>query len=373
MTFDRICLRIINKIKFLFDRGIWPLYTLLKYFGVVRPVNNTISKVISPGIKVINPPPSNYSSEDEKKLSHWVSYSTNDLKIFLFKNVSVSAEGIVFKGLSISEAILIHPIFKFTFGLRYLVWVYLNCKKEVIKDDSPCILIFDHWSCINYYHWVIDSLPRLYSMGADIEGCKLILPGDVPLYIRQSLDAFNFKEIIEVKKKRYLGIPNLLVPNYTAGSGWQNKMVLQELKGTLLGVHKSIGASNERIYASRRNQKNRRIHNEEEVIKLITEFGFSIIYFEDMTFWEQVNLMRNAKYFISSHGANVTNIYFLPENAKVLELNREINPNFCYYSLASSVNLSYFYQLCQNVGHDDILVDINLLRRNVDLILSEGK
>jgi hypothetical protein len=363
--------KITMKVKNIIDRFLWLLYLLLKYVRLIRPIKYTVAKVIAPAVTVTNPLPLIHSSKDVERLNHWATHTANELKILSFNNINVSTKGIVFKELSVSEVAIVHPLFRVTFSLRYLVGIYLSCKKDIIKEDTPCVLIFDHWSIGNYYHWVIDTLPRLQIMGEDMAKYKLILPYNIPLYARQSLKAFSFKEIIEIKEHHYLCIKELLIPGYTADSGWHNNIVLPELKKTILTSCRVQNKYPEKIYASRAKQKVRRIDNETEVIGLVKEYGFSVVYFEEMSFWEQVDMMRNAKYFISSHGANVTNIFFMPEQARVLELNKDNTTNFCYYSLATVMNLSYFYQLCQKIRHDDLVVDIELFRKNIELLLSK--
>jgi hypothetical protein len=173
-----------------------------------------------------------------------------------------------------------------------------------------------------------------------------------------------------------------MFPGYIAEPGRHNSNILLEMKQFFLrnlpleGLLKSKG---DKIYVSRGRQKYRNIENEEEVIKVMIEMEFAVVYFEDMSFWEQVNIMKNCRYFISIHGANMTNIFFMQEGWKVLEINQKENPNLCYWSLAHSVNLFYFYQLCEVVPRyptglkyyylDNFVVDIEQLKSNIKIML----
>jgi hypothetical protein len=58
------------------------------------------------------------------------------------------------------------------------------------------------------------------------------------------------------------------------------------------------------------------------------------------------------------------------KNSVVLELIRNDKPNFCYWSTLTGIGLNYNYQLCEVVTHDDLLVDINELEKNITNILN---
>jgi len=79
---------------------------------------------------------------------------------------------------------------------------------------------------------------------------------------------------------------------------------------------------------------------------------------------------------IGIHGAGLTNILFMPKGASVLELRRKDDShNNCYFSLASALELNYFYQLCEVDNENivtqvnDFLVDKIILEKNIKAIL----
>ena len=89
-----------------------------------------------------------------------------------------------------------------------------------------------------------------------------------------------------------------------------------------------------------------------------------------MSFYEQIALMQNVKYFVSSHGANMTNLIYMPPGGKILELIRkEGRANFCYWSVASCLGFDYYYQLCELNDSDNVKVDLEIFKRNLELLL----
>ena len=69
----------------------------------------------------------------------------------------------------------------------------------------------------------------------------------------------------------------------------------------------------------------------------------------DLSFKEQVSIVFHAKCLISNHGAGLTNMLFMEADTAVLEFRHyEDTHNNCYFSLASALNIKYFYQTCQS-------------------------
>ena len=58
--------------------------------------------------------------------------------------------------------------------------------------------------------------------------------------------------------------------------------------------------------------------------------------------------MSRARYVVSNHGAGLTNMLFMKDGARVLEL-RHVSDyvNNCYFILASALQFDYLYQLCE--------------------------
>lgn len=326
--------------------------------------------------------PVNFDSADECWFLPWEDYSTNDQEIYMFSDANVTDKGVVFDLLRKFDKTFVASQLVKKFNKLYLLKVNLLYRKVCADVDQVCVLAFDPWSARNYYHWVVDTLPRLFIIREKLQDFMVLLPRNARRYMHESVQLFNPKGTIELEKHTYARVNNLCLPRPVADSGRHDGMVLLELKKFILSrLEEHIGAESpgDKIYISRANQHARKIRNESEVRELLGSNGFKIVFFENMPFTEQVAVMRKAKYVVSSHGANLTNILFMPENGKVLEINKNQSPNLCYYSLASSIGLDYFYQLCSMAcdGEDDdnnadLLVDIDKLRKNVESMLMKN-
>ena len=319
-------------------------------------------------IQISNSYPINYKEKDKILFDEWKTYLTFENKLFFLFNVNVSYKGIISIGINCFVPALPHPVFKNNYGIRFNL--HQNIFKKVVKfsDKEHYFIVHDMWSYANYYHWLVDSLTRLIFWFDELPKYSLLIAQDAPKYIKETICLFPFKKITEIPNNTYCHIPNLCVPNFTAWPGQQHPITLKKTKNFLLSHFNLNENKIERIYVSRAKQSRRKIANEELVLNLLKSYDFQIVFFEGMSISEQIGIVRNAKLMITSHGANVTNAMFM-QNGKLLELIRIVNPNFCYWSMLTNLDIPYYYQLCELVNHDDLFVDIIELEKNIQALI----
>jgi capsular polysaccharide biosynthesis protein len=85
--------------------------------------------------------------------------------------------------------------------------------------------------------------------------------------------------------------------------------------------------------------------------------------------------MSEAKSLVGLHGGGLTNMLFMPENGRILELRLgSDNHNNCYFTLASDLGHDYYYLLnesdTQETFNANITVDLNELGEILKLMES---
>ena len=84
------------------------------------------------------------------------------------------------------------------------------------------------------------------------------------------------------------------------------------------------------------------------MIPLLINHGFTIILAEELSFTEQVAIFSNAEIIMGLHGAGLVNMLFMKKNCCVIEIRRHGDSrNNCFFSLASELDLNYFYHLAE--------------------------
>jgi hypothetical protein len=298
------------------------------------------------------------------------------------ENVWASDDGLLFKGGKILPESFVVPAnlekWKKRSVVKFLATNYLLKKRRRFKQDAAWIT--DDWS-YGYYHWFADTLPRLFVIKDRIADLVLLLPHQYEKigFVRPSLAPFGVRNIEFVNKGEALLCQKLVVPRHTAHTGNHNEEIIRGVRDLLVGSYAARGGTTtpERVYISRGKAPIRKIKNEEEVLEILREFDFGIFHFEEHSFEEQVRIASGARYLVTNHGAGLTNMLFMMPGNSVLELrNRKDWFDNCYYTLASALNLNYFYQTCAAENPDEdphsanLLVDAEELRENLKLMLA---
>jgi len=328
--------------------------------------------------------PINLKPEDRCLFEHEFEQRIPATELLVMHNVFASSDGILFKSArilpqSFAAASLLEA-WKTRSRLKFLAHNYLLKSSRTISADA--LWIVDDWSG-GYYHWLADTLPRLYSIGNRVAEVTLLLPDRFQRleFVTSSLKPFGVRNIEIIAANEKVFCPRLIVPMHTAPSGHHNEAIVRGIRALMVETYgNSQCETPARIYVSRRKAPKRRIINEEEVLKTVTEFGFDILDAEKFSFAQQVNALSCARYLVSNHGAGLTNMMFMAAGGNVLELRHQPDRRYnCYFNLASALNLNYFYQTCasDNPGEDphtaDIRVDAQALKETLQLMIGAAK
>lgn len=272
------------------------------------------------------------------------------VRLYRYRQVNVTPEGIVFRRLQIDRDLLIYPQHRQIYNWLYLASSIVKRKKVVLPAGEKYLLCFDYWSN-SIFHWMCDALPRLEAVKELAKECVLLLPEFYEYtYIHETLKAFQFKDIFLMKDNSYVHCENLYAPEQITTSGQIRPDNILSLRQTLLHHFKPAftGKINyPNIYVSRSKARFRKVLNEEELLPVLKKHGFELLYFEDFSVAEQIELCYHAVNLVSIHGANLTNIIFMQPGANVMELRkRNDTQNNYYYELADSAGCNYFHLDC---------------------------
>jgi hypothetical protein len=319
--------------------------------------------------------PQNFDEAHLDLFQHEFERPIPESRLLRFENVSVSSEGLLFKG-----AKMLPESFAYAFEfdnwkrrsiLKFLVTNHFLRKRRTI--ETPVLWITDYWSK-GYFHWLTDALTRLFVVRDRLDQLTLLLPTEFATrdFVKSSLNVFGVKRVEFIRPNEVVKCRRLLMPTHTAPSGHFRDEVIQGVRTTLLNALGESHQGGERLYISRRLAGRRRIANETELTPVLEKFGFETVCAEELSFEQQVKLFSRARYLVSNHGAGLTNMLFMRDGGAVLEL-RHVSDyiNNCYFILASALKLDYYYQLCQAEGDSadahtaDLIVDPKELETNL--------
>lgn len=325
--------------------------------------------------------PLNLKEGDLDLFRHEIEMRIPQTRLLELRDVRVSSDGFLFKGLELLPLSFAFPAnirgWQRRSLIKFFAVNYLFRRRRTLAREA--IWALDDWS-YGYFHWLADVLPRLLAIKDRLPALALLLPRQYRHlnFVAPSLVPFGVREVEFIGDDEVLLCRRLIVPTHTAPSGHYNEELIREVRRMLVARYGGVsdGVSGERVYISRGNAPKRRIANEDEIVAVLRASGFRIVRAEDYTFEQQVALFAGTRHLVSNHGAGLTNMLFMPHGGSLLELRHETDAvNNCYFTLASALNLNYFYQTCApaKVGEDphtaDLYVDAERLKENLRLML----
>lgn len=258
---------------------------------------------------------------------------------------------------------------KFKIFIKNLInFIKLKDKQKPIRIDKA--IFFTDEKANMYFHWLLDSVQRLEL----ISNSKLKI-NEYELLIDQNLLNYNFVvKLLKIYKFKYTILKNnrvyqikkLLVPYHLASSGNYNLQVLNQTRERLRNyfLNENENTNKKKIWISRQNSRIRKIKNFEEVENVLKKYGFEILETENLDFFDQAKIFVNAEVIGSIHGGGLSNMLFMDKSKKVIELRgKNDNHNNCYFSLASGLDLKYYYFLSDvennDFYHNDYFINVN--------------
>ena len=264
--------------------------------------------------------------------------------------------------------------------------IYLRPRLPVPTElDGSMVSLATRGSQANYYHFLMDVLPR---WGVFRE----CLPGVMPDrffvnrrtgYQQQLLAMIGLGDVVVVEPTKHSAVraERLLVPSIPnpelIAPTWTTSWLREQLPPS--------GASGlpTRLYVTRGSARNsRRLVNEAAVMPLLQAHGFVMFDPGAHTVQDQIDHFAAAEVIVAPHGAALSNLNFCSPGVRVLELfaPRYVNP--CYWAIASNIpEARYRYLVC---GPDarpagsamdgvltDIAVDLVALARALEELLAE--
>lgn len=202
----------------------------------------------------------------------------------------------------------------------------------------------------NTFHWLIETLPRLYSLSRMAEPVTLLMPdtlsGDRLGQLQACLPSGVTLRLVS-RQNRYR-VERFVLPSYLTTRWDFTYMPSEHLAFTRDCLYQFAGISSpplptERFYISRAQARVRRVLNETSVMDVLGAVGFRSCRLEEMSFAEQVRLFATAEIVVAPHGAGLANLLF-SGHASMLELHcQAVSPVYFFLALALGRSYNYLY------------------------------
>jgi len=296
-----------------------------------------------------------------------------------------------------------HPVnyFNGQEGLYGVTSVVLNERKQIVKQLSSgqinlasvtilpepiklkgrVVSLCSEWGHKVYYHWFFDSICRLQLVkdaGIDLKDIDyFIVHNCLYDYCQQTFELLNIPrdKIIIANNTKIIQADELIVPSHTHDSGcsvehWACKFMRENFLN-----NNDDGNHGDKIYISRENASWRKVINEKEVLEFLSNYGFVKVNLENFLISEQARCFNKAKVVVSPHGSGLTNLVYCDPGAKIYEIFSSNNIHHVphmYWKISQISDLEYYYSIQQDglSVHDSFKIDMNKLKKTLELILS---
>ncbi|QHT67122.1 glycosyltransferase family 61 protein [Rhodocytophaga rosea] len=204
----------------------------------------------------------------------------------------------------------------------------------------------------NYFHWLIDSLPRIHLLkksGYFDQIDWFLVPSYRLPYQKDTLGLLGITKdkIIEGDKYPHIQAETIIAStaprgNHTIIPVW----VCDFLRSNFLNSQKKPQHNYRYVYISRKDSAIRHITNEEALWALLKNYNFNKLVLNEVTFEEQINVFAFAEMIIAPHGAGLINLVFCNRGTTVLEIFASGYVKATYYDLSRKTGLNYLYLIC---------------------------
>lgn len=231
----------------------------------------------------------------------------------------------------------------------------------------------------NFWHWLVDSLPRLHSLAAAAppgERVALVLPDSLSQAQRDGLAAllppgFDTRFL---PRSTWVSADRILLPSFLTNrsNGFLPESYVAFVRD---GMRRAFGvdgapAHRERIWVSRAGAGHRRVRNEAAVVDLLAALGFRAVRPESLTMREQVELFGSAEIVVGPHGAGLGGLLFAGAIPVVILYPNRV-PNTHFFTMCCGLGQKHDFVLHDADGEDaDFDVDVPRLAEAVGRALS---
>ncbi|MBF2067354.1 MAG: glycosyltransferase family 61 protein [Calothrix sp. C42_A2020_038] len=265
--------------------------------------------------------------------------------------------------------------------------VYIQSLTNVMKLSGKVAYLSDPEPS-NYYHWMCVTLPllRFYQKYYNLTDIDFFYVGQFPLsgFHKETLakagismekiiqESCTADKLVAAISSRFIGVND---PISSEAYHFTRNLFQNQCQGL---CKTDTETQKNRFYVQRGNVNRRRVINEDEVIDLLSTYGFKTVQMDNKTVQEQAEIFSQAEAIVAPHGAALTNLLFAQPKTTVIEIFPDGFTNNCFYVLANHGDLNYFYLQSESIAqnkpahHRDIYVDIQKLEQICKIALLDS-
>ncbi len=201
----------------------------------------------------------------------------------------------------------------------------------------------------NFYHWLIETLPRLQMLEKCDPALPVYLPRSSSPFVAASVRMLGLQERVKWLADGFYEAESLIVPTRLSEAIYPTAVAVDWLRARLREAQPP-GERGRLLYVSRRDANIRFATNEGEVANAMLRLGFETVSLSALDLESQVRLMSSARCIVGAHGAGLAHLAFVADGGMVVEFFEEGHSAPCFYHLASLRTADYGCLVCPRDG-----------------------
>lgn len=232
------------------------------------------------------------------------------------------------------------PVLAESYGslIRMLGWGDVRAELLMHADSlSGSVIPFPR---MPYYHWLLEIVPSaLFSLGVSPKSSVLLSPGS-PRY------AIEGAERVAPGRVIFAGgvcrVEECIVAAREPLPGFIKRTEIERIR-EFFSEDRRNAEGPRRVYVSRRRDGARALANENDIEEAMHEQGIAVVYPQDLSLRDQMQLFASVELVVAPHGAGLANIVWGDRLRRVVEIFPATYFNDCYARLSRMMNADYRY------------------------------
>ena len=249
-------------------------------------------------------------------------------------------------------------------GPRQMARVLAGTGESEQRVETAAIL---HPPWNNYYHWTIETLPRIRSLEryADERGGypDLLIPADRPSWMDETIERIDYGGRVLGWSGAVADVECLVVPVFPDPTPEECRWLRDRMRSDSDG-ERSPGGS--RVFISREDATIRQVTNADEILPVLDKYGFETHVLTELSVAEQIALFSDADIVVAPHGAGLTNLVYAENIATVELFGQKKLASFA--RLAAMLDQTYASVDCEERGVN-LVVDPDRLAAAIEGVL----
>ncbi len=210
----------------------------------------------------------------------------------------------------------------------------------------------------------IMSLPKLEDPDKMYASEKLYKEKNIKKFHNDIFKYFNLGNyedtLINIQDAEYIDFEKVVTVNYPSAPLDSFYSILSTIKNY---SNDNLETPNRKLYITRKSiqdeQKSREVSNDNLIQEFLKEYGYETVYLEDLSFFEQFTLLKNASDVIAYNGSSLVNTVFMQEKTRIIEIrNSSEQQHDAYLFWSKWFNRDHYVLRCFGVNTAEGIISV---------------